>query len=45
MYIFMFLPLYIFLAFKNSFAGNLYTMLKPTFGIKVVSASKGRLYY
>jgi len=33
----------IFLCFKNLFAGNLCIGLKPTFGIRVVSASRGHL--
>ena len=48
MYIcFMFYALTIvyFLFFKNWFVDNFCTGLKPTFGIRVVSASRGRLCY
>ena len=37
------LALFIFCDLE-SYAGNLYTRLKPTFGIKVVLASRGHLY-
>ena len=33
----------LFFVFYNSYAGNFSTGLKPTFGIKVVLASRGRL--
>jgi len=33
----------LFYLFKNSYAGNFCTGLKPTFGIRAVLASRGRL--
>ena len=33
----------LFSVFKNSYAGNFCTSLKPTFGIRVVLASRGCL--
>jgi len=43
MYLFFVSHHYIFSIFKNSFAGNLCTGLKPTFHIRVSLASRGCL--